>query len=261
VNDIYRYDWAWFIKRFEAVSSINLTAYKRPQMERRINSFMRNNGLADYFELIQRLQSDKGTYKRFLEHLTINVSEFFRNPLHWRVLEDTIIPLLIKSGNRLKIWSAGCSSGEEAFSLAIMSREKRTELREPILATDLDSDVLERASQGVYRRRQVQDLPEWLIKKYFEEDKGLFKVRTELRSLVRFKQHDLLKDPFTRDYDLILCRNVVIYFTEETKQELYGRFAKALRPGGVLFIGGTEQIFNSRELGFVPISTFFYQKI
>lgn len=258
---MYGSDWNWFVKRFDVISGINLTAYKRPQMERRINSFMRNNGLTDYYGLIQRLQSDKVLSKKFLEHLTINVSEFYRNPAHWRVLEDSIIPLLLKSGTRLKIWSAGCSSGEEAYSLAILSREKRIELREPILASDLDAEILERAVKGVYQPRQVQDLPERIIKRYFEEDGGLYKVKTELRQSVRFKQHDLLKDPYPRDYDLILCRNVVIYFTEETKQELYARFAKALRVGGILFIGGTEQIFNSRELGFAPISTFFYQKL
>ncbi len=261
MRNIYRNDWAWFIRRFEAISSINLNAYKRPQMERRINSFMRNHSLADYHELIQRLQSDQSMYKRFMEHLTINVSEFFRNPPHWRVLEDTIIPLLIKPQYRLKIWSAGCSSGEEAYSLAITACEKRIELREPILATDLDAGVLEMAAKGVYQPGQLQGIPEQIKRKYFEENKGSFKITNELRSLVRFKQHDLLKDPFPRDYDLILCRNVVIYFTEETKQELYGRFAKALRPGGVLFIGGTEQIFNGRQLGFNSISTFFYQKM
>ncbi len=257
---INRHDWEWFVRQFEGISKINLTAYKRPQMERRINSFMRTNGLADYGGLVEKLQADKELYKKFLEHLTINVSEFFRNPVHWRVMEDTIIPILIKQRSQLKIWSAGCSTGEEPYSLAIMAREKNYDVRESILATDLDAEVLDRAAEGVYHNRVVREVPERILKSYFEEENGVYRVRPQIKKLVRFKQHDLLKDPFPRDYDLILCRNVVIYFTEETKQELYGRFAQALRAGGILFIGSTEQIFNGRELGLKSLSTFFYQK-
>lgn len=253
-------DWEGFVSHFEAIGKINLKAYKRPQMERRINSFMRINGLADYSNLLGRLQSDKELFNKFLEHLTINVSEFFRNPSHWRVMENTVIPMLIKQRTQLRIWSAGCSTGEEPYSLAIMVKENNFELCEPILATDLDTESLNRAAEGVYQKRVLRSVPEQVLKRYFEEDRGLYKVRPEIKKLVRFKQHDLLRDPFPRDNDLILCRNVVIYFTEETKQQLYGRFAQALRAGGILFIGGTEQIFNGRQLGFESYTTFFYQK-
>lgn len=252
--------WEWFIKRFDGMSSINLTAYKRPQMERRINSFMRSAGCPDYGSFIEQLQTDRDLFQKFLEHITINVSEFFRNTNHWQVLEDAIIPMLLRQRRTLKIWSAGCSTGEEPYSLAIMTREKGYDLSDRILASDLDNEVLSRAQQGVYAQRVLQGVPGFTLNKYFDHNGSSYMVKQEIKNLVRFKQHDLLRDPFPRDYDLILCRNVVIYFTEETKQNLYRRFADSLRPGGVLFIGSTEQIFNGRELGLHTVSTFFYQK-
>ncbi|MGI6435201.1 MAG: CheR family methyltransferase [Syntrophomonadaceae bacterium] len=252
--------WEWFIKRFEVLSKIDLTAYKRPQMERRINSFMRSAGCSDYGSFIEQLQTDRDLFQKFLEHITINVSEFFRNTNHWQVLEDTIIPILLRQRSTLKIWSAGCSTGEEPYSLAIMTREKGYDLSDRILASDLDTEVLNRAQQGIYAQRVLQGVPGLTLNKYFVRNGSSFMVKPEIKNLVRFKQHDLLRDPFPRDYDLILCRNVVIYFTEETKQNLYRRFTDSLRPGGVLFIGSTEQIFNNRELGLNTVSTFFYQK-
>ncbi len=252
--------WEWFVKRFEHLSKVDLTSYKRPQMERRINSFMRSVECSDYGLFIEKLHTQRDIYQKFLEHITINVSEFFRNPNHWEVLENNIIPGLLKERGRLKIWSAGCSTGEEPYSLAIMSQEKGYKLHERILATDLDAEVLKKAQTGIYAQRAIEDMPGLIANKYFVRNKDSCTVKPEIRALVNFKQHDLLKSPFPRDYDLILCRNVVIYFTEETKQKLYRRFTGALRPGGILFIGSTEQIFNSRELGLNTVSTFFYRK-
>lgn len=242
------------------MSHIDLTAYKRPQMERRINSFMRSVNAPDYNRFIDMLAANKDTYHKFVEHITINVSEFFRNTNHWRVLEDEIIPRLLKKRGTLKIWSAGCSTGEEPYSLAIMVREKRLDLSDKILATDLDAEVISKAQGGTYASRVLQGVPQTTLTRYFDAGGDSYTVKSEIKNMVKFQKHDLLKDNFPRDYDLILCRNVVIYFTEETKQALYRRFTDAMRPGGVLFIGSTEQIFNSREIGLNTISTFFYQK-
>lgn len=253
--------WEWFMTRFGVMSNINLSAYKRPQMERRINSFMRNANVADYQAFINLLSNDKDLFRRFIEHLTINVSEFFRNSQHWEILENSIIPLLYKNTSRLKIWSAGCSTGEEPYSLAMLFKEKFDSRIEPILATDLDRVVLEKAVTGLYNVKALQEVPDKYLKKYFHKNGDFYNINSDVKRLVSFKQHDLLKDPFPTGCDLILCRNVVIYFTEETKQKLYQRFSKALKKGGILFIGSTEQIFRPAELGFQSVSTFFYQKI
>jgi len=253
-------DWDVFITKFEALSKIDLKSYKRPQMERRINSFMRSVSSNNYSDFINLLKTNKEIYRKFLDHITINVSEFFRNSNHWEILEKQIIPELLKDNKTLKIWSAGCSTGEEAYSLAIMCSERHISLSEPILATDIDNEVLEKADMGIYSEKAVQSMPPAYLKKYFKAEGNYYQINNNIKQMIRFQQQDLLKDTFARGFDLILCRNVVIYFTEESKQKLYRKFCDALRPRGVLFIGSTEQIFQSRELGLQSIATFFYQK-
>ena len=211
-------NWDWFVDKFQCISDIDLTAYKRPQMERRINSFMRQAGAKDYASFIQLLEADKQVYRRFIEHLTINVSEFFRNPRHWDVLQHQILNRLIKERLALQVWSAGCSTGEEAYSLAIILNEMFPGKFGKILATDIDREVLEKAKAGRYSARAVQGVPEPLLKKYFHHDGEDFRVQDELKSLIRFQRHDLLKDRYPVGMDLILCRNVAIYFTEEAKE-------------------------------------------
>ncbi|WP_083454016.1 CheR family methyltransferase [Syntrophomonas palmitatica] len=257
----YTADWDWFVKRFEGMSRIDLTAYKRPQMERRINSFMRTVGVPDYKSFVDLLLNDKVVYRRFLDHITINVSEFFRNPNHWEVLEKEIVPVLLKDKNSLKVWSAGCSTGEEPYSLAMMFKGKNINISEKILATDIDMDVLEKASMGIYSDKAAQTAPDTYRNRYFTREGDFFRVNDDIKKMIKFERQDLLKDQFGRGFDLILCRNVVIYFTEETKQKLYHKFSEALRPQGVLFIGSTEQIFQARDMGLQSIATFFYKKI
>lgn len=253
--------WEWFVSKFENLSKIDLHAYKRPQMERRINSFMRSVGTENYADFINLLTKDHDIYRKFLDHITINVSEFFRNPTHWEVLRKEVVPLLLKERNSLKIWSAGCSTGEEPYSLAIAAKEDRWPLREKILATDIDREVLEKADIGLYTAKTIETVPAPYVKKYFVQQGANYRISDEIKQMVNFKQHNLLRDPFGTDFDLILCRNVVIYFTEETKDKLYKKFAEALRPGGVIFIGSTEQIFNARNIGLKSVATFFYQKM
>lgn len=253
-------DWANFVRKYQVLSGIDLVAYKRPQMERRINSFMRSIGSHSYVRFLELLGSDRDMYCRFLEHLTINVSEFFRNTQQWEVLEKEVMPILGNERPALKIWSAGCSTGEEAYSLAILCREKGMRLQDRILATDLDNEVLEKGRQALYSQKAIDGIPAAWRNKYTTAENGQYRISEEIRRMVRFEKHDLLRDRFISDQDLILCRNVVIYFTEETKLTLYRRFTEALRTGGILFIGSTEQIFQAKELGLKSIATFFYQK-
>lgn len=254
-------NWEWFINRFEILSKIDLNAYKRPQMERRINSFMRSVNSNDYVTFIKILGTDKQLYRKFIEHLTINVSEFFRNPNNWTILEKEIIPQLLAGHNPLKVWSAGCSTGEEPYSLAMLFRERFAGRVDKIIATDIDNDVLEKAAMGLYTKKAAQTIPDHYRNKYLVQEGEYYRINDEIKKMVVFKQHDLLKDSYTRDFDLILCRNVVIYFTEDTKYKLYRKFAEALRTKGVIFTGSTEQIFQAKELGLKSIATFFYQKV
>ena len=133
--------------------------------------------------------------------------------------------------------------------------------RHRILATDLDIEILAKAKKGVYMENEIKSLSPERRQKYFDklpDDK--YAVKEDVKSCIEFKRHNLLKDPFEKDFDLILCRNVVIYFTEEAKDQLYTRFFEALKPGGILFVGATEAILNFRKMGYTSYQPFFYQR-
>jgi chemotaxis protein methyltransferase CheR len=159
------------------------------------------------------------------------------------------------------VWSAGCSYGAEAYSLAIIFHELPSgALKSPILATDIDTEILQRAREGVFTDADLKNVSGARKRRHFAPVAGGWRVGDHLRPSVEFRRHDLIADAFERGFDLILCRNVVIYFTDEAKAELYRRLWTSLTPGGVLFIGGTEHIIDSRQIGFEPISSFFYRK-
>jgi chemotaxis protein methyltransferase CheR len=249
-----------FLKNLHNVLDLDLTGYKRPQMERRINSLMRTLQIESYDIFIQKMKQDQSIFNRFLDHLTINVSEFFRNPSQWDILKDKILPLLIEKNKNLKIWSAGCSTGEEPYTLAMILSEHFPQGNHSILATDFDQRVLDKGKKGLYTAKEISGIPETYLKKYVQKNNDHYQMAETLKKFIVFKKHNLLKDSFEKNFDLILCRNVVIYFTEETKDQLYRRFYQSLRPQGVLFTGSTEQIIQARDIGFNSIAIFFYQK-
>lgn len=239
---------------------LDLLGYKRPQMERRINTLMRALGITGYDSFIRAMIADRKLFERFVDHLTINVSEFFRNNSQWEVLQKKILPQLVNQSPNLKIWSAGCSTGEEPYTVAMILAENFKYGQHSIIATDFDDRVLAKAKEGYYQKRQVEGIPPLYLSKYFSALGEGYKVRDELKRYITFRHHNLLRDPFPEQCDLIICRNVVIYFTEETKNTLYNKFFQALRPNGILFTGSTEQITRAREIGFVSPELFFYKR-
>lgn len=249
-----------FLQDLKRRKGLDLTGYKRPQMERRINSLMRSQKVPDYNAYLDILNSDIQHWRKFLDTLTINVSEFYRNPAQWEVLESRILPDLIKQGGSLKIWSAGCSTGEEPYTLTMVLMTRFPGVTFSLLASDIDDEVLNKAKNGIYNEKALINLPAGYVTRYFRRDGSDFIISDEVRKKVRFTKHNLLKDSFDRNFDLILCRNVVIYFTEDSKARLYRSFYDSLKSGGVLFTGSTEQIFQAREIGFSLASSFFYKK-
>lgn len=195
----------------------------------------------------------------FLDKLAINVSELFRNPEKWRELEERILPYLLTRSNKLKCWSAGCSFGAEAYSLATLF-EAKFKGPHTILGTDIDLAALGQAKNGEFCQADVRGVPKPYLEGHFEKIANGFRAKDALRRYVTFRTGNLLADKFDGGYDLILCRNVVIYFTEPAKDELYARFLQALKPGGILFVGSTERIFKAKELGFESPIPFFYQR-
>lgn len=249
-----------FLNNLHKSLDVDLRGYKRPQMERRINSLMRTLQIATYDNFISRMREDQLVFNRFLNHLTINVSEFFRNKSQWDVLKEKILPLIIENNKNLKIWSAGCSTGEEPYTLAMLLAEHFPQCNHTILATDFDLKVLNKAKEGIYSSKEISGVPENYLRRYLINKDGNYQVKEDIKRSIVFKNHNLLKDPFDTNFDLILCRNVVIYFTEDTKNQLYRWFYNSLRTKGVLFTGSTEQIIQAREIGLNSIAIFFYQK-
>ncbi len=250
-----------FKKQVKELTTIDLNAYKEKQMKRRIDTLIGKHNMQTYSDFISLLKRDNKIYQEFVNYLTINVSEFFRNIEQWHVLENEIFPSLIKTfGSKLKIWSAACSTGDEPYSL-VMALSSQIPINQiNIIATDIDGQVLEKAQAGIFTEKSILSVPEQYKKKFFIKDGNNFRISDEIKKQVTFKKHDLLKDSYPDNCHLIVCRNVLIYFTEEAKNDIYHKFNKALINNGILFIGSTEQIVQYREFNFQRHSAFFYEK-
>lgn len=254
-------DFVQFIANVKRKTGIDLALYKEAQMKRRLTSLRVKRGFNSFDAFFEGMMKNQELFDEFLDRMTINVSEFFRNPSRWQVLESKIIPRLLKEKGKVKCWSAACSTGEEPYSLAMLLSRFMPLHEVDILATDLDEGAIAKAKRGIYTDRSLQDAPKDLVAKYFRKDGIMYEISDDIKRLIKFKRHNMLADSFDRNFDLIICRNVMIYFTEEAKNELYHKFAASLRPGGVLFVGSTEQIFQPQQYGFEPEDTFFYRKV
>lgn len=254
-------DFSLFIRKVKESTNIDLSLYKEAQMKRRLTTLRMKNGYTTFASFFDAMMKNKALFHEFLDRMTINVSEFWRNANRWEILEQKFIPEMIRGSKRIKCWSAACSTGEEPYSLAMILANSGVLATSQIIASDLDDGALERAKQAIYIERSLRDVPKPYVQKYFTQDQQSFKVTEELKRTIEFKKQNLLSDPFDSDYDLIICRNVMIYFTEEAKHLLYHKFAKALKPGGILFVGSTEQIFTPGQYGLESAETFFYRKM
>ncbi len=265
-------DYTQFKVRVYFRTGIDLNLYKQPQMHRRLIAMVERAKVRDFEEYYRLLESNPQEYTAFLDRLTINVSELFRNPEKWEEMRTKILPPLLAKSPSLKIWSAGCSYGAEPYSLAILLDQLKQDTAHTLHATDLDKNILAKARDGKFSHADIKSVPAAIQERYFAklpearfsalpDFLPAYEVNPEIRNRVMFRAHNLLADDFEQGYDLICCRNVVIYFTDEAKDRLYTRFRDALKIGGVLFVGGTERIFNARELGLVSTTPFFYQRI
>lgn len=250
-----------FEKDVLALTKIDLTCYKEKQMRRRIDTLITKNKCQSYDEYVSLLKTNKEKFEQFVNYLTINVSEFYRNPDQWKILDQEVFPQLIeKYGNRLTIWSAACSTGDEPYSL-VMALSRHLPLSNiKIIATDIDKQVLDTARMGLYNEKSIVSVPDDLKKKYFTKVGLSYQISDEIKKCVDFREHNLLRDPYIKGCHLIVCRNVVIYFTDEAKDDIYRKFYDSLRDGGILFIGSTEQINNYQAIGFNRNKSFFFSK-
>jgi chemotaxis protein methyltransferase CheR len=249
-------DFTAFCEGVRGICGIDLLQYKRGQMERRIRSWAARRGTPDLGDYLRRLGSDRDELDGFLDRVTINVSQLWRHPEQWRTLTEDILPDLAARG-RLRAWSAGCSYGAEAYTLAAVCREAIPASRVEIVGTDLDRRMVDRARTGTFTVEDARVAPAAALARWFPGGQAV----EELRRMMRFDVGDLLRMPVPREtYDLVLCRNTVIYFTEAVRDALHQRLVGALKPGGYLVVGTSERVADPRGLGLTSPFHFTYRK-
>jgi len=240
---------------------INLSAYKQEQLNRRINSLMTRVGIKTLDEYSKVIKNNSQQKQKFLDFITINVTEFFRNPELFADLEKQISKELLPNTPNLKIWSAACSIGCEPYTVGMILNKLAPNGRHNIIATDIDDTILARAKVGEYTQNEMKGVSSSDLSKYFKIKDDKYYIESKVKNMVTFKKHDLILDRYETGFDLIICRNVVIYFNNDIKQEIYKKFSNSLKKGGLLFVGATESIYNYKDYGFEKASTFIYKKI
>ncbi len=255
-------EYSFITREILDLTGVDLKCYKSTQVQRRLGSFLRRSGHTSWSQFFRAARNDHQTLAQLKNYLTINVSSFFRDADKYEHLREVVLPELLSRRVSLRIWSAGCSRGQEPYSLALtLAAMTGLQTRHQILATDIDPSALEAArAGGPYPADDVAAVPTGLLARYFEQREDGYWVADVLRRRVRFQSHNLLVDPFENNFDLIICRNVVIYFTTEVKERLYRHFHDALRPGGVLFVGSTEFMPRSANQGFETMGFSFYRR-
>lgn len=236
-------------------TGIVLSDAKRDLVYGRLSRRLRHLGIERFSDYCQLLaEGDEDELVQFVNAITTNLTSFFREPHHFDYLGKTLLPILEKQNThrKIRIWSAGCSTGEEPYSIAMVVKEmcpRLDRLDVKILATDLDSNVLAKAETGVYDLSRVEGIPKERLRRWFRkgrgENEGTVKVSSELQEMITFRQLNLMQPwPMKGPFDVIFCRNVVIYFDKPTQRTLFNRYADLLVDGGHLFVGHSETLFK-----------------
>jgi len=254
-------DFSVLTRKISVERGFGCASYKEKCLRRRIAVRMRARGVHTYTDYARILDADAGEYDRLLDALTINVTKLFRNWEAYASLAENVIPTLWhRETPNIRVWSAGCSSGEEPYSLAVLFHRFAAVSgmlpqigRVDVLGTDIDRRSLEAAERGGFQESDFTDTPDDLRKRYFERV-APFTVSPTIRGMVRFETRDMLKDgPPGGSHDLIVCRNVLIYFDRETQERLFDTFYQAMPPGGFLMLGKVETLLGRARSQFAPV--------
>ena len=232
--------------------------YKESTLKRRVERRLRAAKVKSYNQYIDVLSNDKSEYKRLIDNLTIQVTEFFRNLDAWQVLREQVIPEIIerKKNNKLtnkslkpvlRIWCAGCATGEEVYSTAILAGrlldDKKTDFEVNVWGTDIDAESLIKADHLIHKSLVTKTVSKDILNKYFYYDDG-YKVIPSIRNAIHFRPHDLVLDDPLKEMDLIICRNVAIYFTRPLQEKIFMDFYNGLNDKGFLFLGKAETLIG-----------------
>ncbi|AEE13671.1 MCP methyltransferase, CheR-type [Thermodesulfobium narugense DSM 14796] len=251
-----------FTEEIFKLTNIPLHLYRENQVRRRVTLWMSFVGLKSFKEYLNYLKSSPKALEEFKKKFTINVSEFFRNPELFDELKK-YIPELAKKTDILRVYSAGCSVGAEAYTVAIILNEYFKGTKYHIWGLDIDEEALEKAKLGIYTKDFFKSARTDLIEKYFNKmSQDKYQIKDEIKTHTTFLKGDLiLGEPPRLDFDIVLCRNVVIYFDEEAKDKVYANLSKCLKVGGILFVGATERVFDARRFSLEYVSSFIYRKV
>jgi len=252
-------EYRYVMRQIRHLTGIDLACYKAPQMQRRLGVLLVRSGHATWRSYFEAAGADPRSLGALRDYLTINVSSFFRDAAKYAQLRRDIIPSLLEARANIRIWSAGCSRGQEPYTLAMILSEMASR-RHALMATDIDEGALTIARNGGPYPESEITVEASLQKKYLSKRADGWWVGPSLRRRIKFDTHNLLGPAYATDLDLIVCRNVVIYFSAEVKIALYKRFSQSLRPGGVLFLGATELIPKDGGVDLERAGISFYRK-
>lgn len=233
-----------------SASGINFTESNRTILESRIREKLRKSTFESVNEYLELIKKDEGELKQFLDSVTTNLTRFFRNNAHYNVFQKFVIPELIehkrKTGNKvIKCWSAGCSTGEEPYTNAMVLKEcLPSDFKIEVIASDLSLKCLMTAQEGFYSDMKVKGIPEDYLRKYFTKATGGYRVNDEIKKMITFDYHNLKFDSGKRNLDIVFCRNVLIYFDEPAQKNVIDRFWSAMSKKSYLFIGHSESLFG-----------------
>jgi chemotaxis protein methyltransferase CheR len=263
-SDLDSASYGHFLRVVNRLTGLDLTAYRPGQMRRRLEALRARVGAGDFIAYARLLERDPERLQELRDFLTINVTEFFRDTPHFHRLATHVLPSLLAVRRSLRVWSAACSVGAEPYSLAMLLMELSPNGVHRVVATDIDRTALARARRGDdYSAVELRGVGPDRLARFFvhSAETSTWALRPEVKRLVEFREQNLLTESPSAVFDLILCRNVVIYFTDEAKCALYERLTAALRPGGVLLLGATEVLPRPSTLGLGVEGPSLYRRV
>ena len=232
-------------------SGITFTPTNRSILESRLKERLREKGTSSVSSYLDTIKRDKEELKGFLDSITTNLTRFFRNQAHFDALEKHVIPELInkikKIPGTIRIWSAGCSTGEEPYTIAMLMNEILPKSwNYDITASDISLKCLMTAKEGFYAESKIVGIPDNYLAKYFAKVDGGYKINSDIQAKIKFDYHNLKNDSGQRNFDVVFCRNVIIYFDEAAQTAVINRFWDAMSPKSFLFIGHSESLFGMK---------------
>jgi len=253
-------------KMLQEKAGVNCSGYRDEYIKRRFEIRLRATGANTYGKYISYLRNNPEEFQNLLNDLTINYTMFFRDADVYSFLEKILLPKIFLSSNSTRIWSAGCATGEEPYSLAILVHKvlKQAIAYHPVIifASDIDKDALSTATKGEYHLKQLNNIDTALIDNYFTKEGEIYKINDVVKRSIQFHEFDLMNPSLHQNLDLILCRNVMIYFSKESQQQIHMNFFKALKEGGYFITGKSEILSGEPATKFLPVDyqTRVYQK-